>query len=111
MITKTLKHLVFLNSLYMIPNDPYKAPGSLKGTLLGTLNREPQEYDRNIMKYEDPGRHIPIIFHYVLGVPCLGFPIQSLYLLEPPGLRNSHIQRLRALGQGARTLHGLGFKV
>ena len=33
-----------------------------KGTLLGTPNREPQEYNRNIMEYKDPGRYIPIIF-------------------------------------------------
>ena len=33
-----------------------------KGTLLGTPNREPQEYSRNIMEYEDPGRYIPIIY-------------------------------------------------
>ena len=32
-----------------------------KGTLLGTPNREPSEYSRNIMEYKDPGRHIPII--------------------------------------------------
>ena len=32
-----------------------------KGTLLGTPNGEPQEYSRNIMEYEDPGRYIPII--------------------------------------------------
>ena len=31
-----------------------------KGTLLGTPNREPQEYSRNIMEYKDPGRYIPI---------------------------------------------------
>ena len=33
-----------------------------KGTLLGTPNREPQEYSRNIMEYKDPGRNIPIIY-------------------------------------------------
>ena len=33
-----------------------------KGTLLGTPNREPQEYSRNIMEYKDPGRYIPIIY-------------------------------------------------
>ena len=32
-----------------------------KGTLLGTPNREPQEYSRNIMEYKDPGKYIPII--------------------------------------------------
>ena len=38
-----------------IPNYP-------KGTLLGTPNREPQEYSRNIMEYKDPARYIPIIY-------------------------------------------------
>ena len=33
-----------------------------KGTLLGTPNREPQEYSRNILEYKDPGRYIPIIY-------------------------------------------------
>ena len=33
-----------------------------KGTLLGSPNREPQEYSRNIMEYKDPGRYIPIIY-------------------------------------------------
>ena len=33
-----------------------------KGTLLGTPNRELQEYSRNIMEYKDPGRYIPIIY-------------------------------------------------
>ena len=33
-----------------------------KGTVLGTPNREPQEYSRNIMEYKDPGRYIPIIY-------------------------------------------------
>ena len=32
------------------------------GTLLGTPNREPQEYSRNIMESKGPGRYIPIIF-------------------------------------------------
>ena len=33
-----------------------------KGILLGTPNREPQEYTRNVMEYKDPGRYIPIIY-------------------------------------------------
>ena len=33
-----------------------------KGTLLGTPNREPQEYSRNIMEYKDSGRYIPIMY-------------------------------------------------
>ena len=33
-----------------------------KGNPLGTPNREPQEYSRNIMEYKDPGRYIPIIY-------------------------------------------------
>ena len=34
----------------------------VNGTQLGTPNREPQEYSRNIMEYKDPGRYIPIIY-------------------------------------------------
>ena len=29
---------------------------------MGTPNREPKEYNRNIMEYKDPGRYIPSIF-------------------------------------------------
>ena len=44
---------------------------------MGTPNREPQEYTRNIIEYKDPGRHIPTIFlnpkpnswGFVFGVP------------------------------------------
>ena len=28
---------------------------------MGTSNREPQEYSRNIMEYKDPSRYIPLI--------------------------------------------------
>ena len=28
------------------------------------------------MEYKDPGRYIP---YYILGVPGLGFPVESLY--------------------------------
>ena len=45
------------------------------GTLLGTPNRAPQEYNRNIMEYKGPGRYIPIIFLLY----SWGFPIKSLY--------------------------------
>ena len=34
----------------------------VKGILLGTPDRQPQEYSRNIMEYKDPGRYIPIIY-------------------------------------------------
>ena len=26
--------------------------------------------------------YVPVIFHHILGVPCLGFPFQSLHLLR-----------------------------
>ena len=45
---------------------------SFKGTLLGTPNREPQEYSRNVMEYEDSGRYIPII---LLPTIFLEFPL------------------------------------
>ena len=35
---------------------------------MGTPNREPNEYSRNILEYKDPGECIPIIFLlYVWG--------------------------------------------
>ena len=71
-------------------------PGSAcrtKGTLLGTPNREPQEYSRNIMEYEDPGRYIPIIYLpyswcSLFGVPSrvplrTGYPRDPTYLYKP----------------------------
>ena len=47
---------------------------SYKGTLLGTPNREPQEYSRNIMEYKDPGRYIPIIYLLYSWGSQLGVP-------------------------------------
>ena len=29
---------------------------------MGTPNREPQEYSRSVIEYEDPGRYVPITF-------------------------------------------------
>ena len=34
----------------------------MKGTLMGTPNREPQEYSRNIIECKDRGRYIPNSF-------------------------------------------------
>ena len=50
----------------------------IKGTLLGTPNREPQEYSRNIMEYKDPVGIFLLYTYYILGVPYLGFPVESL---------------------------------
>ena len=37
---------------------------------MGTPNREPQEYSRNIREYKNPGRYIPIVFlRYSWGSP------------------------------------------
>ena len=59
---------------------PFTLSPKSKGTLLGTPNGEPQEYSRNIMEYKDPGGYIPITVYtyYILGVPYLGFPVESL---------------------------------
>ena len=42
---------------------------------MGTPNREPQEYSRNIIEYEDPGSYFPIIFLLYSWGSCLGFPL------------------------------------
>ena len=39
-----------------------KEKNVLKGTLMGTPNKESQEYGRNKIEYKDPGRYILIIF-------------------------------------------------
>ena len=63
-----------------------------KGNLLGTPNREPQEYSRNIVEYEDPGRYIPNMYlQYTWG--CL-FGVPSRVPLEDeliePVTRHGH---------------------
>ena len=55
-----------------------------KGTLLGTPNREPQEYGRNIMEYKDPGRYIPIIYLLYSWGSRFGVP-SRVPLLNGPG--------------------------
>ena len=57
-----------------------------KGTLLGTPNREPQDYSRNIMEYKDPGGYIPIKFLLyswgsLFGVPSK-VPIMAFWRLQ-----------------------------
>ena len=49
-----------------------------KSPVMGTPNREPEEYSRNIIEYEDPGGYILLCSYYILGVPCLGFPLKSV---------------------------------
>ena len=49
----------------------YVSQTHVKRVLLGTPNREPQEYSRNIIEYKDPGRYIPVIFLlYSCGSLC-----------------------------------------
>ena len=43
---------------------------------MGTLNREPQEYSRNLMEYKDPGRYIPIIFLLYSWGSLFGVPFR-----------------------------------
>ena len=41
---------------------------------MGTPNREPQEYGRNMIEYKDPGGYIPIIFLLSSGGSMFGVP-------------------------------------
>ena len=43
---------------------------------MGTPNREPQEYSRNIIEYKGPGRYIPIIFVLYFWGSLFGVPIK-----------------------------------
>ena len=47
-----------------------------KGNVMGTPNREPQEYSRNIMEDKDPGRYIPIMFLLYSWSSLFGVPIK-----------------------------------
>ena len=53
-----------------------------------TPNREPQEYSRSILGIYLPGSYILLNSYYILGVPCLGFPLESLYI-RGLGFRNA----------------------
>ena len=48
--------------------------GTLKGTLMETPNREPQEYSSNRIEFKDPSRYIPTISYYIPTI-FLGFPV------------------------------------
>ena len=57
----------------------YRDPStSTEGTVLGTPNREPQEYSRNIMGIYLPGSSYSIIFLLYSWGSLFGFPIKSL---------------------------------
>ena len=63
---------------------PYLYP-YIKGTLMGTPNREPQEHSRNIMEYKDPGRYIPIIYLLYSWGSLFGVPSRvPLYINLKP---------------------------
>ena len=49
---------------------------AFKGTLVGTPNREPQEYSKNIMEYKDPGSYVPAIFLLYSWSSLFGVPIK-----------------------------------
>ena len=55
-----------------------------EGTLLGTPNREPQEYSRNKLRIYLPGSLYSISPHYIIGVPCLRFPFQPFEFAYSP---------------------------
>ena len=51
----------------------------IKGSRLGTPNREPQEYGRNMIGTQLPGSLYSKLYPYcILGVPYLGFRCKSL---------------------------------
>ena len=56
--------MVFGYRMFRLSCEGFKATCAMisKGTLMGTPNRDPPEYSRNIIEHKDPGRYIPIIF-------------------------------------------------
>ena len=64
----------------------------IKGTLLGTPNREPQEYSRNIMEYKDPDRYIDIIYLLYSWGSLFGVPSRV-----PLEMAWAHVRRFTRL--------------
>ena len=69
---------------------------------MGTPNREPQQYSRNIIEYKDPGRYILIILLLLSGE---GMTTQA----STPTLSRSEANQLRARGPeiSSYTVRGL----
>ena len=57
---------------------------------MGTPNREPQEYSRNIIEYKDPCRFFPIIFLLYSWGSLFGVPIKVPLLILNPNLIPGH---------------------
>ena len=43
---------------------------------MGTPNREPREYSRNIVEYKDPGKYTPILFLLYSWGSVFGAPVK-----------------------------------
>ena len=57
----------------------------VKGTLMGTQNREPREYSRNIIEYKNPSRYSPIIFLLHSWGSLFGVPSKVPVDVQLPG--------------------------
>ena len=49
---------------------------------MGTPNREPQQYNRNIIEHKDPGRYIPVIFLLYSWGALFGVPNKARFLFS-----------------------------
>ena len=58
-------------------NAEVPVPLSFETVQIGTPDREPQEYSRNMIEHEVG--IFPLCSYYILGVSCLGFTVKSLY--------------------------------
>ena len=76
---------------------------------MGTPNREPQEYSRNILECKDPGRYIPIIFLLLVCAwgSLFGIPIK-VPLTKMSSIRRQcpPIASLISCAQVASTVYG-----
>ena len=74
--------------LYQHFEDTPSLRGKVHRVLMRTPNREPQEYSRNIIEYNDLGRYIPVVFPlhswgHVFGVPSK-VPLRIMFGESPP---------------------------
>ena len=83
---------------------------------MGTSNREPQEYSRNMMEYKDPSRYIPIIlllhsWGSRFGVPS-EVPVHNAVPAAAVAQTRSVLGSRRvALGRGLGSIGSIGFRI
>ena len=82
-VMSTTLFMVLISSSTVIMVVILVSCSAIKGTLLGTPNREPQECSRNIMEYKDSGKYMPIIYLLYSWGSLFGVPSRVPLAIRP----------------------------